>query len=165
MRCTVHAENTPILQWRGERLMRSGRRDAAAHLEQHSDIATIEAVSRVAIFSEWTGCKIHIAHESTRFSLPHIRFAKQRGVDLTVETCPHYLFLSTEDGARLGANFLRVKPPVREPGHQNFFGRLCWMAPSTCCRPTTRRICGRKSAALQSGIARRGFRVSKPRCA
>jgi allantoinase len=124
MRCTVHAENTPILKWRGERLMRSGRRDAAAHLEQHCDIATIEAVSRVAIFSEWTGCKIHIAHESTRFSLPHIRFAKQRGVDLTVETCPHYLFLTTEDGARLGPNFLRVKPPVREPGHRE----LLWQA-------------------------------------
>jgi allantoinase len=118
MRCTVHAENTPILVWRGERLLRSGRHDAAAHLEHHSDIAAVEAVSRTAIFSEWTGCKVHIAHESTRFSLPHIRFAKERGVDLTVETCPHYLFLTTEDGARLGDNFLRVTPPVREPGHK-----------------------------------------------
>ena len=117
MRCTVHAENTPILLWRGERLRAAGRTDAAAHLEQHMDIAAIEAVSRTAIFAEWTGCKVHIAHESTRYSLPHIRFAKSRGVDLTVETCPHYLFLSTADGARLGENFLRVKPPVREPGH------------------------------------------------
>jgi dihydroorotase len=118
MRCTVHAESTPILTWRRERLLRAGRTDAAAHLEQHSDIATVEAVSRTAIFAEWTGCKVHIAHESSRYSLPHIRFAKQRGVDLTVETCPHYLLLTTEDGARLGDNFLRVKPPVREPGHR-----------------------------------------------
>jgi dihydroorotase len=117
-RCTVHAENTPILTWRGEKLMRSGRIDAAAHLEQHSDIAAVEAVSRTAIFAEWTGCKVHIAHESTRYSLPHIRFAKERGVDITVETCPHYLLLSTDDGKRLGDNFLRVKPPVREPSHQ-----------------------------------------------
>jgi dihydroorotase len=117
IRCTVHAENTPILMWRGERLSNAGRTDAAAHLEHHADIAAIEAVSRTAIFAEWTGCKVHIAHESSRHSLPHIRFAKERGVDLTVETCPHYLFLSTEDGARLGPNFLRVKPPVREPGH------------------------------------------------
>jgi dihydroorotase len=98
--------------------MRSGRIDAAAHLEQHSDIAAVEAVSRTAIFAEWTGCKVHIAHESTRYSLPHIRFAKERGVDITVETCPHYLLLSTDDGKRLGDNFLRVKPPVREPSHQ-----------------------------------------------
>jgi allantoinase len=118
LRCTVHAESTPILTWRGEKLMRSGRIDAAAHLEQHSDIAAIEAVSRTGIFAEWTGCKVHIAHESTRHSLPHIRFAKSRGVDMTVETCPHYLLLTTDDGKRLGDNFLRVKPPVREPGHQ-----------------------------------------------
>ena len=117
IRCTVHAENTPVLQWRGDRLIRSGRTDAAAHLEQHADVATIEAVSRTGIFAEWTGCKVHIAHESSRHSLPHIRFAKQRGVDMTVETCPHYLLLSTDDGARVGANFMRVKPPVREPGH------------------------------------------------
>src|SRR3954469_13384157 len=56
IRCTVHAESTPILTWRGERLMKSGRTDAAAHLEQHSDIATVEGVSRTGIFAEWTGC-------------------------------------------------------------------------------------------------------------
>jgi len=94
-----------------------GETNPAAHLAQHVDVAAIEAVSRTAIFSEWTGCKVHIAHESSRFSLPHIRFAKQRGVDLTVETCPHYLFLSSADGARLSDALMRVKPPVREPGH------------------------------------------------
>nr|WP_284701200.1 dihydroorotase family protein [Rhodoplanes tepidamans] len=117
IRCTVHAENTPLLTWRGERLRAAGRTDAAAHLEQHIDLAAVEAVSRTAVFAAWTGAKVHIAHESTRHSLPHIRFAKARGVDLTVETCPHYLLLSTEDGARLGDTFMRVKPPVREPGH------------------------------------------------
>jgi dihydroorotase len=117
IRCTVHAENTPVLMWRGDRLQRAGRTDAMAHLAQHVDVAAVEAVSRTGIFAEWTGCKVHIAHESTRHSLPHIRFAKQRGVDLTAETCPQYLFLSTADGARLGDNFMRVKPPVREPGH------------------------------------------------
>src|SRR5262249_49592810 len=94
-----------------------GETNPAAHLAQHVDVAAIEAVSRTAIFFEWTGCKVHIAHQSSRFSLPHIRFAKQRGVDLTVETCPHYLFLSSADGARLSDALMRVKPPVREPGH------------------------------------------------
>lgn len=117
LRTTVHAENHPILRWREHRLRAGGRTDAAAHLEQHTDIAAVEATSRIALFAEWTGAKIHIAHENTRHSLPVIQAAKARGVDLTVETCPHYLLLSTEDGARVGANALRVKPPVREPGH------------------------------------------------
>src|SRR5258708_25278247 len=72
VRCTVHAENTPVLMWRGERLLRSGRSDAAAHLEQHADIAAVEAVSRTGIFSEWTRCKVHIPHASTRHPLPPI---------------------------------------------------------------------------------------------
>jgi allantoinase len=117
LRCTVHAENTPILEWRGRQLRAAGRNDAAAHLEKHTDIAAVDAVSRTALFSEWTGCPVHIAHENSRHSLPVIAAAKARGVDLTAETCPHYLLLSTDDGARVGPNALRVIPPVREPGH------------------------------------------------
>ena len=62
LRCTVHAENTPILRWRGDRLKAAGRHDLAAHLEQHADIAAVEAVSRVALLAEWAGRKVHIAH-------------------------------------------------------------------------------------------------------
>jgi len=49
---------------------------------------------------------------------------------MTVETCPQYLLLSTDDGARLGPNFLRVKPPVREPGHNEPLWAACSTAPS-----------------------------------
>lgn len=117
IRCTVHAENTPILAWRGARLQAAGRTDLAAHLEQHVDLAEVEGVSRTALFAQWTGCKVHVAHVSSRHSLPLIARAKADGIDLTAETCPHYLYLSTDDAARLGGNALRVKPPVREPGH------------------------------------------------
>jgi dihydroorotase len=79
LHCTTHAENAPILNWRGARLKADGRQDLAAHLEQHSDMATVEAVSRIALFSEWTGCPIHIAHENCRYSLPLIADAKRRG--------------------------------------------------------------------------------------
>lgn len=117
LRCTVHAENTPILNWRGAQLKAAGRDDLAAHLAQHADIATVEAVQRIALFSEWTGCKVHIAHENCRHALPVIAAAKRRGVAITAETCPHYLLLSMDDAERAGGNALRVKPPVREAGH------------------------------------------------
>jgi len=81
LRCTVHTENTPILEWRGRRLQRAGRTDAAAHLEKHTDIAAVEAVTRTALFSEWTGCPVHIAHENCRHSVPVIAAAKSRGVE------------------------------------------------------------------------------------
>jgi dihydroorotase len=43
--------------------------------------------------------------------------AKARGVDITGETCPQYLFLSTDDYARFGG-VIRVNPPVREKRNQ-----------------------------------------------
>jgi dihydroorotase len=46
-----------------------------------------------------------------------LREAKARGVDITGETCPHYLMLSSEDYAKF-AGVIRVNPPVREKRNQ-----------------------------------------------
>lgn len=119
LRCAVHAENSPILFWREERLKAAGRNDVLAHLAARPDVCALEALSRTIVLAEWTGCRVHIAHESTRHSLPAIRAAKQRGVDITVETCPQYFLLSTDDMLKPGGEVLRVNPPIREPGHQD----------------------------------------------
>jgi dihydroorotase len=117
LRCTVHAENSPILFRRETAMQAAGRFDVFAHLAARPDVCAIEALNRTAIFAEWTGARVHIAHESTRHSLPHIAAAKARGVDITVETCPQYLFLTTDDMVGDNASVLRVNPPIREPGH------------------------------------------------
>jgi len=118
LRCTVHAENSPILFRREQAMQLAGRTDVLAHLAARPDVCALEALNRTAIFAEWTGARVHIAHESTRLSLPFIRAAKARGVDMTVETCPQYLLLSTDDMRGANASILRVNPPIREPGHR-----------------------------------------------
>jgi allantoinase len=117
MRCTVHAENASIMARRQAHLEAAGRTDPLAHLAARPEVCAIEAVSRAVIFAEWTGARLHIAHKSSKDALYVLRDAKRRGVDVTVETCPQYLLLSTEDHKKLG-NVLRVNPPIREPGHQ-----------------------------------------------
>ncbi len=117
LRCTVHAENSPILFWRERAMQAVGRTDVLAHLAARPDVCALEALNRVAVFAEWTGARVHIAHESTRLSLPYIKAAKARGIDITVETCPQYLFLTTEDMFKPNGSVLRVNPPIREPGH------------------------------------------------
>ncbi|HET7670465.1 MAG TPA: allantoinase AllB [Burkholderiales bacterium] len=116
-RCTVHAENASIMARRQGHLEAAGRTDPLAHLAARPEVCAIEAVSRAVIFAEWTGARLHIAHKSSADALYVLRDAKRRGVDVTVETCPQYLLLSTKDHERLG-NVLRVNPPIREPGHQ-----------------------------------------------
>jgi len=117
LRCTVHAENWSIMARRKARMEAVGRIDPLAHLAARPEVCAIEAVSRAIIFAEWTGARLHIAHKSSKDALWAIDEAKRRGVDVTVETCPQYLLLTTEDHRRLG-NILRVNPPIRDPGHQ-----------------------------------------------
>ena len=116
LRCTVHAENASIMARRERRLKEAGRNDARAHLAARPEICAIEAVGRAIAFAEWTGARLHIAHKSSADALPLVRAAKRRGVDVTVETCPHYLIFTVDDMDALGG-ILRVNPPIREKGH------------------------------------------------
>jgi dihydroorotase len=116
-RVSLHAETNSIMERRESRMRAAGRRDPLAHIASRPAIVAVEAVSRAALLAEWTGARIHILHISSAEELHPLRAAKARGVDITGETCPHYLMLSTDDYARLGG-VIRVNPPVREARNQ-----------------------------------------------
>jgi dihydroorotase len=116
-RISLHAETNSIMERRETRIRAAGRTDPLAHLASRPAVVAIEAVSRAAILAEWTGARIHILHISSADELRPLREAKARGVDITGETCPHYLMLSADDYARF-AGVIRVNPPVREAHNQ-----------------------------------------------
>src|SRR5580692_9793924 len=109
LRCTVHAENPSIMARRQARMETAGRTDPHAHLAARPEVCEVEAIGRAIVFAEWTGARLHIAHHSSKDALYLVRAAKARGVDVTVETCPQYLFLDSRDVERLGG-ILRVNP-------------------------------------------------------
>jgi len=116
-RISLHAETNSIMERRETRLRAAGRIDPLAHIASRPAVVALEAVSRAAILAEWTGARIHILHISSAEELRPLREAKARGVDITGETCPHYLMLSADDYARF-AGVIRVNPPVRERKNQ-----------------------------------------------
>ena len=116
-RISLHAETNSIMERRQARLVAAGRQDPLAHLASRPAVVAVEAVSRAAILAEWTGARIHILHISSAEELRPLREAKARGVDVTGETCPHYLLLSTDEYRTLGG-IIRVNPPVREVCNQ-----------------------------------------------
>ena len=116
-RVSLHAETNSIMVRRELRLRDAGRIDPLAHIASRPAVVAVEAVSRAAILSEWTGARVHILHISSAEELRPLREARGRGVDITGETCPHYLLLSTDDYARFGG-VIRVNPPVREKRNQ-----------------------------------------------
>ncbi len=69
-------------------------------------------VARDVILAGLTGARLHVAHVSTRGSVELIRRAKEDGVAVTCETCPHYFSL-TDDEVRTYDTSVRVNPPLR----------------------------------------------------
>jgi dihydroorotase len=116
-RVALHAENASIMARRQTKLREAGRNDPLAHLAARPPVVAVEAVSRAAILAEWTGARIHILHVSSGDELRPLREAKLRGVDITAETCPHYLLLDEHAYTDKGS-LIRVNPPVREKTHQ-----------------------------------------------
>jgi dihydroorotase len=117
LRIALHAETASIIARREKRLQSAGRTDPLAHLSSRPAVVAIEAVSRAAVLAEWTGARIHILHISSADELRPLHEAKARGVDITGETCPHYL-LFDERAYTDHRSIIRVNPPVRERWHQ-----------------------------------------------
>ncbi len=75
-------------------------------------IAEDLVVQRDITLAEYTGCRFHVAHISTRHSTEVVRQAKQRGVKVTAEVCPHHLLL-TEEACDTYDPMFKVSPPLR----------------------------------------------------
>jgi carbamoyl-phosphate synthase/aspartate carbamoyltransferase/dihydroorotase len=78
----------------------------------HAEVYSLATVLMLAFLEN---CPVHIAHVSRREEIELIRDAKERGVKVTCEVCPHHLFLSTEDIHRLGPGWCEVRPPLASP--------------------------------------------------
>jgi dihydroorotase len=69
-------------------------------------------VSRDVLLASYTGARIHIAHVSTEGSVRIVRQAKQQGIAVTCETCPHYIALTESDVSTYSTN-MKMNPPLR----------------------------------------------------
>lgn len=77
----------------------------------------IEAIAGLIDLCRSTRAHVHIVHLSTAEALPMIAAAKDEGLPLTVETCPHYLCLYAE-AIPDGATLYKCAPPIREDANR-----------------------------------------------
>ncbi len=111
-RISLHAETNSVMERRQQRLTESGRTDPLAHL------ASLPRWWRWRRWPARRSLPNGRARASTSSTSPpppncgRAR-AKARGVDITGETCPHYMMLGEADYARC-RGVIRVNPPVRE---------------------------------------------------
>lgn len=109
----VHAESTVICDRLAKKKIQEGKTSARDFVESRPIISEIEAVRRIISYAEATGCKLHVVHASSRKVVHEIEEAKRRGVDVTVETCAHYLALSVKDLEEKGG-LAKCAPPLRD---------------------------------------------------
>ena len=108
----VHAENDNLTRALSQLARTQGLTTVRDYFASRPPIAEIEAISRAILFAEETGCALHVVHVSTARGLALIAEARARGLDVTAETCPHYL-LFTEDDVELIGALAKCAPPIR----------------------------------------------------
>ena len=95
------------------RLRAAGRVAMRDYLASRPVIAELQAIARALELAGAAGCDLHLVHVSTARGVALALAARARGVDVTVETCPHYLLLDADDAERIGA-LAKCAPPLRD---------------------------------------------------
>ncbi|RYD86446.1 MAG: allantoinase, partial [Sphingobacteriales bacterium] len=94
-----------------------GRREKpvpyAAYLASRPKHWEDEAVRWIIDLCRKYRCRVHIVHVSSAGALTSIAAAKQEGLPITAETCPHYLFFEAE-AIPDGETVYKCAPPIRE---------------------------------------------------
>lgn len=69
-------------------------------------------IARDIILAKETGARLHLCHCSTKDSVKMVKQAKEEGILVTAEVCPHHFTLTTEDLVAEDANY-KMNPPLR----------------------------------------------------
>ncbi|MBX7158218.1 MAG: allantoinase AllB [Verrucomicrobiae bacterium] len=108
----VHAESETMTAALTQRALAEKRFTIRDYLNSRPIASELEAIQKAIELAAETGCALHVVHVSCAEGIALITSAKQKGVNVSCETCPHYLVLTEEDVEKLGA-IAKCAPPVR----------------------------------------------------
>lgn len=108
----VHAESETLTHRLAAERIALGKLLVRDYLDSRPVAAELEAIRCAIELAGETHCALHVVHVSSGEGVALVAAAKARGVDVTCETCPHYLVLTEEDVERLGA-IAKCAPPLR----------------------------------------------------
>jgi len=111
----VHAESQEITQGLARRIANGS---VAQFLASRPVVAELEAIQRATLLAREAGAKLHIVHVSSGRGVALAAEARAQGADVSIETCPHYLFFTEDDVERLGA-VAKCAPPLRGAAEQD----------------------------------------------
>lgn len=109
---SVHCENTAIASWLKDEIKATGRQDLGAYTESRPAFCEEETIGRMITLAGLTGCPLYVVHTTVGKGPELAAAARTRGVDVTIETCPHYLTRTAYDpDLDMRA---KISPPLRD---------------------------------------------------
>ena len=113
----VLAESELITIELTNRATRMGMTSIRDYLDSRPIPAELEAIHHAIELAGETDCALHIVHVSSGAGVALVASAQKQGVNVTCETCPHYLVMTEEDVEKLGAA-AKCAPPLRTKSAQ-----------------------------------------------
>ena len=113
----VHAESEALTSRLAQEKITAGRMTIRDYLDSRPVAAELEAIERAIQIAGETGCGLHIVHVSSGAGIARVTEARKAGVNVSCETCPHYLVLTEADMEQLGA-VAKCAPPLRPEGER-----------------------------------------------
>lgn len=114
----IHAENAAITDRLGEIAYKSGKTTLKDYVATRPVFTEVEPIRRAILFAKETGCRIHICHVACPEGVDEVTQARQAGVDVTCETCTHYLYFETDELDAIGP-VVKCSPPIRDKKAQD----------------------------------------------
>jgi allantoinase len=108
----VHAELPAPVEAATKELAGADWSSYETYLKSRPPEAELAAIRMLLRLCQEFQFKLHIVHLSASEALPELRAARDEGLPVTVETCPHYLHFTAETIPRGGALF-KCAPPIR----------------------------------------------------
>ena len=108
----LHAESDEMTKLLADKKIANGLLEPKDYCESRPIIVEVEAVQRALAYAEITGCALHFVHISSPEAVRIIDEAKVRGLNVTLETCAHYLLFNDESFDEHGV-FAKCAPPLR----------------------------------------------------
>ncbi|MGW2594070.1 dihydropyrimidinase [Streptomyces sp. NPDC001515] len=121
----THAENGLAIDVLVEQALARGERDPRYHGEVRKALLEAEATHRVIRLSQVAGAPLYVVHVSAREAVAELARARDEGLPVFGETCPQYLFLSTDNLAEPGFEGAKYvcSTPLRPKEHQEALWR------------------------------------------
>ena len=112
-----HTENIDIHLMLRDELIAQGRNDFAVWNESRPPFVEAECMRRAIYLAESAGCPLYIPHITIAEGVDIIAEAREKGIEVTGETCPQYLTHNGEEPARVLLEHPAcacVNPPLRD---------------------------------------------------